>query len=76
MLFRSLICGGANREHEVAWYKDDQALDPTSRVELLAGNSTLRFSSLLPSDGGFYRCTASRMNENVAFSLGYLLNCE
>ncbi|XP_046896418.1 uncharacterized protein LOC124480826 [Hypomesus transpacificus] len=72
----TLICGGANREHEVAWYKDDQALDPTSRVELLAGNSTLRFSSLLPSDGGFYRCTASRMNENVAFSLGYLLNFE
>ncbi|XP_062321631.1 hemicentin-1-like [Osmerus eperlanus] len=70
----TLICGGATREHEVAWYKDGQALTPDSRTELLAGNATLRFSSLLPSDGGFYRCTG--LNENVAFSLGYLLNFE
>ncbi|XP_061632351.1 lachesin-like [Phyllopteryx taeniolatus] len=56
----------------VDWYKDGQKVVWRDHMHLLH-NTTLRFDSLVPSDGGFYQCEIMMSNRHV-LSLGYLLN--
>lgn len=72
----SLTCQGSNRGLPVLWYKDGQTLAPDPGTDLLDFNTTLRFNSLLPSNGGFYQCQVSQPNGGEVFSLGYLINFE
>lgn len=61
---------------KVVWYKDGQKVTLDERMRLMDNNATLRFDSLLPSDGGFYRCqsTMPKYRMERAFSVGYLLS--
>ncbi|XP_061530310.1 carcinoembryonic antigen-related cell adhesion molecule 20-like [Phycodurus eques] len=58
----------------VDWYKDGQKVVWRDHMHL-RHNTTLRFDSLVPSDGGFYQCEIMLSNRHV-LSLGYLLNVD
>ncbi|XP_076135476.1 cell adhesion molecule CEACAM1-like [Alosa pseudoharengus] len=68
-----LACQGSGPTIATAWFKDGQPLATDARVLLSKNNATLAFSSLLPSDGGYYECEVANSTITVT-SRGYLLS--
>ncbi|KAJ8354754.1 hypothetical protein SKAU_G00223210 [Synaphobranchus kaupii] len=68
----SVTCAGSGQMSTIEWYKGGDILALDAQMTLSADNSTLSFSSLLPSHGGFYQCVSSKSNKRI-ISVGYLL---
>ncbi|XP_061111722.1 carcinoembryonic antigen-related cell adhesion molecule 20-like isoform X1 [Conger conger] len=69
-----LTCVGFAQMSTIEWYKDSDILVMDAQTTLSADNTTLSFSSLLPSHSGLYRCVPSK-GDTVIVSVGYLLTC-
>ncbi|KAL2084222.1 hypothetical protein ACEWY4_019740 [Coilia grayii] len=69
----SLACKGSGPGITTLWLKDNELFPTDSRMRFTDNNGTLVFSSLLPSDAGFYTCVVANSTIKVA-SRGYLLS--
>ncbi|KAI1886256.1 hypothetical protein AGOR_G00212120 [Albula goreensis] len=69
----SLTCAGADPTATIEWLKDGYDMTIDAQMSLSADKSTVRFTSLLPSHGGFYRCAPSKGGSRIV-STGYLLS--
>ncbi|XP_029927998.1 uncharacterized protein LOC115373647 [Myripristis murdjan] len=73
---QSLVCQGATTGLPVVWNKNGQEVRPRVGISLQEYNTTLHFDSLVPSDAGFYQCTATvpTLEKTTVYSRGYLLS--
>ena len=72
-----LACKGSGPGITTVWYKDNEPIAADQRIWLTENNATLAFSSLLPSDGGYYECKTLVTNSTIRVtSRGYQLSCE
>ncbi|XP_063054221.1 carcinoembryonic antigen-related cell adhesion molecule 5-like isoform X2 [Engraulis encrasicolus] len=69
----SMICNGSGPGITTTWLKGHEPFPADPRMQFSENNRTLTFSSLLPSDVGFYTCVVTNSTMKVA-SRGYLLD--
>ncbi|XP_063055945.1 carcinoembryonic antigen-related cell adhesion molecule 5-like [Engraulis encrasicolus] len=70
----SMICNGSGPGITTMWLKDQEPFPADRRMQLSNNNRTLTFSSLLPSDVGFYTCAVVTNSTIKVYSRGYMLD--